>query len=656
MTGKEAYDVLKVLNGVFFMARISNPITHDVLDIQEDGTIEYHEKCFDVWQHGNPCDHCSTKRTCEEHIITDKYEPLGDDVFHVVSKPVEVDGISCAFEIVTKLDDTEDIKRREVLLQTQEMNVNIIRTLTAEYESVYYIDLNTGKLTITKMSDDVQKHIGHKYINGVLYQHVLSRYLDNMVLNSDADYLRQFLDAEFIRSLLKDRDIFHHIYRVGTEEDFHYDEMKIVKANAEEEVNAVVIGIADRDDEVRQRLEIERLKAEREKVIEEARIAAEAANKAKSSFLFNMSHDIRTPMNAIIGFNSMALKHIDERSKVSDYLEKVGMSSQHLLSIINDVLDMARIESGKVTIEESAVSVTASSEDLGNIVEQTAKDKNINFTTDFSGISHDFVYADKLRVNRVMMNLISNAIKYTPDGGNVLFSVAETGCDGEHASFRFTVKDNGIGMSEDYLKHVFEAFTREASTVVNKIQGTGLGMAITKELTELMGGTISIDSELGKGTEVNVDFRFRLADSADTVSEDESEGDASALNGKLVLLADDNELNREIGAEVLTDFGMSVEEAADGTEAVDMFKKSVESGKRYDLILMDVQMPGMDGYEATETIRELEKSLNMHTPIIAMTANAFAEDKIESLRHGMDAHLSKPINIPELLKTLKGIL
>lgn len=377
----------------------------------------------------------------------------------------------------------------------------------------------------------------------------------------------------------------------------------------------------------------------------------EAANKAKSTFLFNMSHDIRTPMNAIIGFNNMALSHIDDKDTVADCLEKVSTSSKSLLSLINDVLDMARIESGEVECEFAPGDIVKASSDLIDIVRQST-DKSLTVETDFSAVEHRFVRMDAIHMNSILTNIIGNSVKYTPEGGTIRFTVAETpsGKDGTYA-YDFVVEDNGIGMSEGYLAHIFEEFSREKTSTVSGIQGTGLGMSITKRLTDLLGGTINIESKLGEGTKTTIHLEMERADaaeigneSADTViSED-------VLKGKNVLLVEDNELNREIAVDILSEEGMNVDTAEDGDIAVEKMK-CAEAG-RYDIILMDIQMPRMNGYEAAKAIRALPDAYAANIPIIAMTANAFEEDKQNAFATGMNGHVAKPIDIAKLKATI----
>ena len=540
--------------------------------------------------------------------------------------------------------------------------------------------------------------------------------------------------------------------------------------------------------------EIEQLNKEISKSKEELQIAlaaAEHANRSKTVFLNNMSHDIRTPMNAIIGFTSLAATHIDDKKQVQNYLEKVMTSSQHLLSLINDVLDMSRIESGKVKIEEKPIHLPDVLHEIRTIIQAGVASKQLDLFIDTQDVLDENIVADKLRLNQILINLLSNAIKFTKSGGTIAIRVIQKpGAPEGYADYEFHVKDSGIGMSKEFQKHIFEAFSREDSSIVSDIQGTGLGMAITKNIVDMMNGTISVDSELGKGTEFIVSLRFALSgqkvrevkiarleglralvadDDTDacrsmsrmlrqigmrsewTISGKEAviraedaldEGDEFSVYiidwlmpdmngietvrrirrvvgsdkpiiiltaydwtdieqeareagvtafvskpifmselrevlsrpyyqnneeehiekvekeisfiGKKVLLVEDNELNQEIAESILTQEGFAVEIASDGTEAVEKMEQATLG--QYDIILMDVQMPKMNGYEATKHIRELTDRQKANIPIIAMTANAFEEDKKAALDAGMDGHIAKPIEVNKLKATLRQIL
>ena len=514
-----------------------------------------------------------------------------------------------------------------------------------------------------------------------------------------------------------------------------------------------------------------------------------AANRAKREFLFNMSHDIRTPMNAIIGFTSLAATHIDNKEQVLDYLKKISTSSQHLLSLINDVLDMSRIESGKVKIEEKAVHLPDLVHDVRSIIQPNISAKRLSLFIDTMDVENEDIITDPLRLNQILLNILSNAIKFTPTGGMISIRIAEkNGAPMGRACYEFRIKDNGIGMSEEFQKHIFEEFTREENSTVSGIQGTGLGMSITKNIVDLMGGTIAIESEPGKGSEFIVNLCFALSgqkvelrqlpqleglralvadDDTDTclsVStmlskigmrpewtisgreavirtryameqgdefsvyiidwlipdmngieivrqirkvignqcpiiiltaydwadiEDEARAagvtafcekplflselrrvlaepfraepasepaqpTAADLKGKKLLLVEDNELNREIALEILKEAGFVVDTAEDGAVAVQKIKQAAPG--QYDLILMDIQMPNLDGYEATRQIRALPDAEKANIPIFAMTANAFEEDRQNALEAGMNGHIAKPLDVPHLLRVLADAL
>ncbi len=532
-----------------------------------------------------------------------------------------------------------------------------------------------------------------------------------------------------------------------------------------------------------------RSEIEKKNLLESALMQANRANKAKSVFLSNMSHDIRTPMNAIVGFTSLAINHIDHRDQVEEYLKKIMSSGNHLLSLINDVLDMSRIESGKIHIEEKPCSLPEILHGLHNIIQGDIHAKQLEFLVDTVDVMDEEIFCDKLRLNQVLLNLLSNAVKYTGSGGTITMRIAEIpGAPDGYANYEFRIKDNGIGMSDEFVSHIFEPFERERNSTISGIQGTGLGMAITKNIVDLMNGSIEVQSKQNVGTECTVSFMFKLNSEAkkpavlpefknlralvvdddfntcDSVSymlqqigmraewtlsgkeavlrtrqalmrndnynvyivdwllpdvngievvrrirketgdnapvivltaydwsdiEDEAreagvtafcskplfmselrsclssivnQDSKTVVNKKQetirhnerILLAEDNELNQEIAVEILSEEGFSVEVADNGQIAVDMLKNS-EPGY-YQLVLMDVQMPVMDGYGAARAIRKLENKELASIPILAMTANAFEEDKQEALKSGMNDHIAKPIDVKNLINTLDNIL
>ena len=389
----------------------------------------------------------------------------------------------------------------------------------------------------------------------------------------------------------------------------------------------------------------------------EALQTAENANKAKTDFLSNMSHDIRTPMNAIIGMTSLIRHDAGNKAKVIEYADKIDISSQHLLGIINDVLDMSKIEAGKTVFKYTDFSILDFITELNTIFHSQIDEKNQTLTIIKENIRHEWVNGDQVHLMQIFSNLVSNAVKYTQEGGKIQFLVEE--CETKssvYAKYRFLVSDNGMGMSADFKDTIFDVFTRAESSMTNKIQGTGLGMAITKNLVEAMGGTIDVESELGQGScfEVLIDLRIaedRFVSSAEQAEKDEPAG--NVLKGMRFLCAEDNELNAEILMELLKIEGAECTICENGKRVLEAFEQSAPGD--YDMILMDVQMPVMNGYEATKAIRRSSHELAKTIPIIAMTANAFSEDIQHSLAAGMNAHVSKPIEMKVLEKTIRSI-
>ena len=395
---------------------------------------------------------------------------------------------------------------------------------------------------------------------------------------------------------------------------------------------------------------------------EDALKVAESASKAKSTFLSNMSHDIRTPMNAIIGFATLALDDIRDGKKVEDYLSKILSSSKHLLGLINDILDMSRIESGKVVLEEQETDLVTTLQELQSIMEGQAKERKLKLHVDYSNLRDRHVYCDKTRLNQVMFNLLANAVKFTSEGGSIWLTMSQLEPTYEvedRAIYEIRVKDTGIGIDKAFIKHIFEPFERERTSTVSKIQGTGLGMAITKNIVDMMGGTIEVESQKGVGTEFIIRLELRLQAEAGAANEEGAKQHSHAegvaeFAGKRLLLAEDNELNREIACMLLSKYGFVIDTAENGQEAVDLVAASAPG--YYDLVLMDIQMPVMDGHEATRKIRSLENKVLAKVPVVAMTANAFDEDRKAAKECGMNGFISKPINMQEVVQALRMCL
>ena len=389
----------------------------------------------------------------------------------------------------------------------------------------------------------------------------------------------------------------------------------------------------------------------------EALQTAENANKAKTDFLSNMSHDIRTPMNAIIGIISLIRHNAGDKEKVIEYADKIAISSQHLLGIINDVLDMSKIEAGKTVFKYSDFSILDFMEELNTIFHSQANEKNQSFIITKENLKHEWVNGDKVHLMQIFSNLLSNAIKYTQEGGIIQFIAEERETNSStYGKYHFIVSDNGMGMSADFKETIFDAFTRAESSVTNKIQGTGLGMAITKNLVESMGGTIEVESEPNRGSRFEVILNLKIVENRVVSSTEQiemHETDSDILDGMRFLCAEDNELNAEILMELLKFEGAECTICENGKRILEAFEQSVPG--EYDMILMDVQMPVMNGYEATEAIRRSSHEQAKTIPIIAMTANAFSEDMQHSLAAGMNAHISKPVDMKLLKKTIRNI-
>lgn len=573
---------------------------------------------------------------------------FGDYIYNSRFVLIIVGGIIIII-VISALFNRSKRKLKKEAREKEQDTLRIIAALSDDYTAIYYTDLDKDTCSFLRYPDD---SISTAYTKDK-HSEALAIYIEECVLPEYHDELRPLCSTQYIIERFKKENAFFIRYQVDPKlKRKNYYEMSFVNIS-ENGQNRMVFGIRCVYDLVNAEMK-------QRQILEDALKNANRANSAKSDFLSMMSHDIRTPMNAIIGMTAIASAHAEEPDRVRDALGKISSSSQYLLSLINDVLDMSKIESGKFTLTRENINLTELLNELIEMVQPQIKEHRHTLTVDIKNIRHNDVIGDKLRIQQVFMNLMSNAIKYTHDGGKISFSVTEKNINTNSAGcYELVVSDNGIGMSPEFKEHVFEPFTRAEDLRISKTQGTGLGLPITKNIVHMMNGSIEIKSELHKGSTFIVTL-FLLLQNVDELSENAHENAdkntirTSDFSGKRILLVEDNELNREIAREILEMSELTVEEAEDGQIALDIFSKSEEG--YYDMIFMDIQMPNLNGYETTKAIRKLERPDAKDIPIVAMTANAFVEDIKNSESAGMNDHLSKPIDFDKLHQILEKYL
>ena len=545
--------------------------------------------------------------------------------------------------IAFNYDISEEVKlKREV-----EMVNKLNNALACDFTTIFSVDLRDGIMHVHKMSS-FQNATRLPLEKDTVFDKFFEKYIYNFVEEEYRDDFLKIINLENLRRrvLGGDNNIsirFKTKPNMAGEENFE----AIVLPVDSNDPYTMVVGCKC----------IDKLIAREErdkKLLMESREQAEEASKAKTAFLFNMSHDIRTPMNAIMGFTNLLSKYQDDAKRRTDYIHKIEASSRVLLSIINNVLEMARIEKGAISLEESVWNAQVFNDTLFSIFEDMMSQKGLRFSHVVK-VEHQNVYCDPTKLREIFLNIVSNSYKYTPEGGTIEMLTTELPSEREgYALFRTVITDNGIGMSKDFLPHLFEEFSREHNTTQVGIEGTGLGMPIVKRLVEIMNGTIEVESEMGVGTKVIVTIPHRLAEGGAMVSRSGVEVDPSLFRGKRILLVEDNELNAEIAIEILKEMDFEVDHVVNGQQCLNKLESAPSD--YYNLILMDIQMPVMNGYEATRAIRAMYDNKKANIPILAMTANAFAEDRLQALRCGMNAHISKPIDIVELMKALASNL
>ena len=528
-------------------------------------------------------------------------------------------------------------------------NYSKIVTFSKLFLNTYFIDLNTGEAEIVgsslKEDSTILKSLYEK--NLLNFYEMLPTYINQYVHEDDRLALFQYTSKDYISSnLSSENPYFSYIYRQVSNDKIKWYRMYIILKSTtfDGKANKILLTVMDVNKEIE-------LDLSQKRQIEKALIEAQQANKAKSSFLSNMTHEIRTPMNAIIGYTTLAKMafNSNETEKINDYLKKISSSSEHLLSIINNVLDMSKIESGKVSIDYKTGDLNVIIDDVVKITSSQMALKNHEFILN-RDIINNKVIIDKVKFTQVLINIVANAIKYTQDNGTITFNIKEELLENTKSKFIFEVVDSGMGMSRDFLNSIFEPFERENTSTDSGIEGTGLGLPIAKNIVDLMGGKINVESEINNGTKITIDIDFAIV--KEDLKEEETNDDEviNAATHNRILLVEDNELNREIAIELITANGYDVDYAVNGKEAIEIL---IAKKNRYDLVLMDVQMPIMNGHEASIIIRSLNDDYISKIPIIAMTANAFLEDRNEAFKSGMNDFISKPFKIKELITVIE---
>ena len=526
---------------------------------------------------------------------------------------------------------------------------DLLKALSEDYLVVCAYDLDTDVSEPVRVSTDPVLGLANVFGEGLTLEESGGRYISERVHESDRAKMADVLSPARILEHLETDDRLDALYRTGQGDEAQFCQVTIVRAGSWDDGHRIVMGLRNVDRQIREELQ-------QKELLEEALVRANKASEAKSAFLTNMSHDIRTPMNAIVGFTALATNHIDQKDRVEEYLAKIQASSHHLLSLINDILDMSRIESGKASLDEQRSSIHEIMENLHTILQPEADERGITLKVDAGPEAEVPIICDKLKINQIFLNLLGNSLKFTAPEGVVSATVAEApGAPAGCRRYRMVVEDTGIGMSPEFLKHIFDPFERERTSTISGIQGTGLGMAITKSLVDMMGGTIEVASTEGVGSRFTVMLTLREADASGDLAPTAPTRvvPSDALKGCHVLLVDDNLLNREIALTLLEDAGFEVECAVDGQMAVDMMAEP--DADRFELVLMDIQMPVMNGYEAARAIRALEGPAAT-VPILAITADAFDTDRQKALDAGMDGHLPKPIEVDKLFAALDALL
>lgn len=538
-------------------------------------------------------------------------------------------------------------KERKLIRQEHLQRLEVIEGLSVNYDSILYADLDENKVLPYRLSTRLERQFD-KRLQVRELRWFLDDYVNVWVHPDDCERVRSKTSVEYIRKALENNKTYYLNYRCIQNGETQYIQLRIVNVGNHEKVSQIVMGYRNVDDEVLQQMKQKQL-------LEVALNNAKIAEVAKNTFLSNMSHDMRTPLNAIFGYVALAKKNADKGKSTREYLDKIETASNQILELIDKVLEISYMETQDYAINEEPCNILDFMRDIHAASINAAAQKNISLALHAESVKHANVFADSHKLAQVLNHIVGNAIKYTKAGGNVTISVSEKTSDksGEYVTFYFTVEDNGIGISKHTLERIFEPFEREHNTTLSGVYGLGLGLTIAKHLMETMGGDITVESELGKGSKFTAILSLRAEpESSDSQAADDST--AQTARGKKILIVEDNEINLEIETEILQDLGYETDFAPNGKIAVEKVRQSADG--EYALVLMDIQMPVMNGRDAAREIRKLENPTHANIPIIALSANAFESDKRESIEAGMNAHLTKPIDIPVLSEAIKSAI
>ncbi len=546
----------------------------------------------------------------------------------------------------------EDITRTKQAELHSVRRMEVIESLSRENFALYLVDLDSNHIEPYRVRDKLYGALAGAGAEGMDYSEFVDAYSKMYVAQSDQEMVKKEISTSSILRHFEEEDKdFSVSYRRLFDDSEQFVELRVFRLSGQS--HKAVLAARNINDEINEQLR-------QKEALKVALNLAENASNAKSTFLTNMSHDFRTPMNSITGFANIALDHLDDTDRVRDCLHKIMLSSDHLIELVNDILDVSRIESGKMSLNEDTVNLVELGESIETMFSGQAAERGLTFVVDTSGVRHSQVQADQLRLNQILVNTIGNALKFTPRGGTVNFTLREDeNAPSNYSNYVFDVKDTGCGMNQDFLERVFLPFERDTLDSVNHSEGTGLGMTITKNLVDLMGGSIEVTSEVGKGSEFIITIPLLLATKVTDKAATSSSGAANPVtyrdfSGFRALVVDDDDLSREIAVEVLSEHGILSDEADDGDTAIEMFSQSAPF--YYDVIIMDMRMPRLSGDEATRIIREMDREDVLSLPIVATTADAFEEGYRRSREAGMTAHLTKPLNIQLLLDLLDSIL